>query len=206
MPRPQIKSYQEEYLAATDVIRKVKKKRQVSEKVRALHDHAKRRGYLPSEKPNDIFGHKATIIPVKPLKKMGKVVDKIIFEMEVQNLKKYRSKNKLAIVTTTIKSGELEESYDMILEAPDGNFAKPREYIVKQGKVVPTRSWNTRLKYCLKRHGISDCLLSLLTCSGTWAAYFACVMVSCAICFIRCTGCATCRCKWWCRWLVWCCR
>jgi hypothetical protein len=118
------------------------------------------------------------------------------------------TKDEGTIGVITLKSSEGESyTYNFSLIASKGDFNKITEYFAdKNNKVVKTNSWSSRWKACLKKKCVSTCVAALLTCSGTWAAYFACVALVCGGCCTLCVACASCECKWWCKGVSGCCK
>lgn len=211
MQKLKIASRQEEFLDSKDVIKRLKSKKQVNRNLKFLEKYAQGLGYLASDKSDDVFGIRSKVrskVPIRESRLGRETVNEVTFELEVQNFKKSRSRDKLALATMTITAGNHSETYDTLLLAPAGNLLKPREYIYneKKGKVELTHSWWSRFTSCLGKRCISSCLNSLISCSGTWAAYLGCVAAYCGGCFVICTACASCRCRWWCRWATRCCR
>lgn len=128
------------------------------------------------------------------------------FEIVVQSYAHTSSKDVAALATVTFTSGENSKSYHFALVAPKGDFESAIEHTVdRSNKVVRAHSWYTRWKQCLRGRCASACLGALVTCAGTWAAYFWCVVGACGGCVLRCAGCASCDCRFWCRWGVGCC-
>jgi hypothetical protein len=128
------------------------------------------------------------------------------FEMQLQSYSKAGSKDTAAVAMVTIRSGNNSDTYRFSLIAPNGDFEKQVEaFADANNKVKTAKSWYTRWRDCVKRRCAAVCLGSLTTCSGTWAAYLACVAAACGGCALTCTGCATCRCRFWCKWAVGCC-
>lgn len=144
--------------------------------------------------------------PVKSPKGVaGPAVQEIEFELLVRSFGKAGTKDEAAVATVTISAGANRETYEMLLEAPGGNFAKGLESIVVGGQVLPAKSWWTATKTCLRNKCASVCVGALVTCGGTWAAYLGCVAAACGGCFARCAACASCDCRWWCKWGTGCC-
>lgn len=126
--------------------------------------------------------------------------------IEVQSYQKTGSKDAAAVGNVRVKSGKNEATYRFSLVAPKGDFEKAEEHTVDRGnKVKKANSWYTRWRSCLRSRCAAACLGALVTCGGTWAAYFWCVVARCGGCVLRCAGCASCDCRWWCRWAVGCC-
>lgn len=144
--------------------------------------------------------------PINPPKGVaGQPVQAIQFELLVRSFNRPGSTDEAAVATVTIESGANRETYEMLLEAPGGNFAKGREFEVRGGQVQRANSWWTATKSCLRSKCASVCVGALVTCGGTWAAYLGCVAVACGGCWVKCAACATCNCRWWCKWGVGCC-
>jgi hypothetical protein len=111
-----------------------------------------------------------------------------------------------AVVTLTIRAGGNYAQQSILVEQEvGGNYQQIRESVVENDQVVPADSWWSAWVGCLYRNCAWSCLQSLWSCSGTWAAYFWCVVAWCGGCVTKCAGCATCDCSWWCRWAVGCC-
>lgn len=196
---------QDEFLKTADVLTKLDARKRQDPNVRVLFAEAAKRGFAVA--PKKVFGFRQTLKPIQPTRRGAVTVKQVVFEMNVQEFSAPRgSKDALAIVTVIITGGrDLEESYEMLLEAPGGNISLSREYMVADGKVVLARSWWSKVKACLKRECIATCVGALITCSGTWIAYLGCVALACGACFTKCAACASCKCRWWCKWGVGCC-
>lgn len=209
MPTENIKFRQEEILDHADVLQKIKSLSQVQTNLRKLFDHAAGLGYQPAIGPKDVFGVRQTIRAIQPVRekpKSAQTVMEMTFDLKLQNLHKPGSKDMMAIATATISAGQHSDTYDMLLEAPGGSFRKFREYVISGNKVTQTHSWWSRMKKCLLRKCAGACVGALITCSGTWAAYLACVAAVCGGCWTICAACASCRCRWWCKWASGCCK
>jgi hypothetical protein len=176
-------------------------------KLKKLHDEAQKRGYKAHDEPDQTFAvrvtstasgdvHSTTAAGADP-------VQDVEFELVGQSVSKQDAEG--AVATATIRAGGNEQTYDMLLEAPGGNFHQTREYKVEDDQVVAAHSWWSAWTGCLNRDCASTCLNSLLSCTGTWAAYLWCVTAACGGCVAKCTGCATCNCSWWCQWAAGCC-
>ena len=175
----------------------------------SLAQEAARRGYKPR------IGAKADLgirqkyraeTPVKPPKGVpGPAIQDVEFQLLVRSFGRAGSKDEAAVATVTIAAGANRDTYEMLLEAPGGNFAKAREAVVQGGQVVAASSWWTATKACLKSKCATVCVGALVTCGGTWAGYLGCVAVACGGCWVRCAACAGCNCHWWCKWAAGCC-
>lgn len=168
-------------------------------RVRALSDHLGSAGFKPVGRGKDAFFG----LTNKFKSSDGKTAS---FEMAVQSYAKAGSKDAAGLATVTLTSGENSATYHFTLLAPNGDFQKPLEHFTDgRNRVLRAKSWWTRWTRCLRSRCAATCLSALVTCSGTWAAYFWCVVAKCGGCVLRCAGCATCDCRWWCRWAVGCC-
>jgi len=172
--------------------------------------HGKSLGYTLATGTKDTYGLRRTVKAVEAVQPTkgtaGLPVQEVIFEFHLQNLTKLKSKDKGAIVNVTIRAGDNVDTYDMLVEAPGGDFTRVNEYFVQENKVTRAKSYWSSVLACAKEHCIGACVQSLITCSGTWAAYLGCVAIACGGCWVRCLACPACKCKWWCKWAVWCCK
>ena len=175
--------------------------------LKKLQEEAQRRGFQPLDTAEESFAIRVTAkasgqVRPKPGAR-GKGVQAVEFELVGQSFS--NGNDQAAVLTTTIKAGDQEETYEAFLEAPGGDFRRAREYTMEGAKVVETQSWWTAWVGCLRGRCASTCLSALVRCSGTWTAYFWCVVARCGGCVLRCAACATCDCSWWCRWAAGCC-
>jgi hypothetical protein len=179
-------------------------------RLKKLQDEAQKRGYRASNKPRSSVGLRQRFRAARPVRppagEQGAPVQELQYEMSLRTLEKPNSQDQAAIATVTVTAGQNTEQYDLLLEAPGGNFAQAQEFKVENDQVVPAQSWWTAARSCVTRSCTSVCVGSLVTCSGTWAAYLICVAAACGGCWVKCAACATCNCKWWCRWATGCCR
>jgi hypothetical protein len=175
--------------------------------LKRLQDEAKKRGYQAKDTAEETFAFRATTKAsgqVKaPIRIGGAAVQDVEVELVGQSVTKGR--NQGAIVACTVRAGRNEETYDFYLEAPGGQFERATEWTVEAGKVVQANSWWSAWVGCLRSRCASTCLSALWQCSGTWTAYFWCVVAKCGGCVLKCAACSTCDCSWWCRWAVGCC-
>lgn len=210
MPRPRqiaITSETVEILDDKSAHDKFKKNAQARPNVKKLQDEAKKRGYQLLDQADETFAIRVTAKAsgqVRPRPGVrGKAVQAVEFELVGQSISKGSDQG--AVVTATVKAGDQEETHEILLEAPGGNFRQTREYTIEGAKVVETNSWWSAWVGCLNRSCASTCLNALWSCSGTWTAYFWCVAARCGGCVLKCAACSTCDCSWWCRWAVGCC-
>jgi len=174
-----------------------------------LDQEARARGYRPLTGPGAEFGLRQRIrsrVQVNaPAGETGPSVQELQFELAIRALEKGDSEDQAAIAIATITAGQNTEELDLLLEARGGNFARAREFKVMNERVVPANSWWTAAQSCVLSRCSSVCTGALVTCSGTWAAYLLCVAAACGGCWVSCAACATCNCRWWCRWAAGCC-
>jgi hypothetical protein len=175
--------------------------------LKKLHDEAGKRGYKPHDEPEETFSARVTSkasgdVPA-PRGAEGAAVQQVEFEIAGQSVSKGDAEG--AVVTCTVRAGDNEETYEMLLEAPGGNFRQTREYTIKDDQLVEAHSWWSAWTGCLNRDCASTCLNALWSCTGTWTDYFWCVVSRCGGCVLTCSACATCDCGWWCRWAAGCC-
>jgi len=128
------------------------------------------------------------------------------FDMMVHSYEKPGSKDQAAVATVKVRAGDKSETYQFLLVAPGGNFEKAQEYMIgPNNTVIEAHSWWTRFRRCVTSKCGTVCLGATVSCSGTWAAYLLCLVAVCGSCVLRCVACASCNCRWWCRWAVGCC-
>jgi hypothetical protein len=179
-------------------------------KLKKLQDEAKKRGYREVKGAGGKAAVRDRVKSNKPVKppagQTGAPVSEVTFEMALQALDKPNSQDQaaIALVTITADNGDTQQ-YEMLLEAPGGDFAKARESMVERDQVVAANSWWTAARSCVLSRCTSVCIGALVTCTGTWAAYLLCLATRCGVCWARCAGCASCDCSWWCRWATGCC-
>jgi hypothetical protein len=179
--------------------------------LKKLDDEAKGRGYRPVAGPKGEVGLRQKFRsrqPVRPPKgEKGQPVREVSFDFSLRALEKPDSLDQAAIATVTVSTGPNQsEEYDLLLEAPGGNFGQAREFKVENDQVRPANSWWTAAQTCATSTCGATCVNALLTCTGNWAEYLLCLATRCGLCWAKCTGCATCNCSWTCRWAIGCCR
>ncbi len=179
--------------------------------VKAALAHALAQGFAPSNKASDVQGFKRTYKPEGTVSKGGETVKKLDYSYLIQDLKKAGSADRAAIVVGTLSApgitggSEVDVRY---LVAPNGDVTKAIEMRYEAAKkgMIGTQSWWTRFKACITGKCAKTCAASLGTCSFTgWAGYLQCVAIACGGCSARCVACASCKCRWWCRWAAGCC-
>lgn len=179
--------------------------------VKAVLEVAKLRGFLPTAKPTDVQGFKRTYIPNGAVTEGGLTVTKLDHTYVVQDLKKAGSTDKAAMVVTTFSAPGVLGATEIdvrFLVAPGGDVTKTQEmrFDSATGKVIATNSWWTRFKACISGKCQATCVGSLGTCAfASWAGYLQCVALACGGCSAKCVACATCKCRWWCKWATGCC-
>jgi hypothetical protein len=175
-----------------------------------LVEEGKRLGFTLVTDSKMAYGLRHTVRAIKaiepPKGETGTPISEASFEIQVHNLIKSRSKEQAAIVSVTVRAGNNVETRDMLMHTTDGNFVKAKEYIVTDNKVVLAHSWWTSTQKCIKSNCTMVCIAALLTCTGTWSAYLACLAVTCGTCWVKCAACVGCNCKWWCKWATGCCK
>ncbi len=175
-----------------------------------LFTEVQRRGYKPVAGPKASLGYRETCRADQDVKPpagtTGAAIRDLSFELSLQSFSKPQSRDQAAVATVTISAGMNIETYTILLEAPNGNFAQASEFLVKNNAVVKASSWWTCINRCVRRSCTSACIEAAFTCSGTWAAYIWCFLAKCGSCGGKCLVCCTCNCKWWCRWISGCCR
>jgi hypothetical protein len=207
-----VASEQDEILEAADVVKRLGAQRQQNDKVRLLFEHAEKRGFTLATGPKDALGFRRTVRAKKLVRdqKSGREVSELAFEMNVQDLEKQGTKDQLAIVTVQLTAGDDVDSYAMLVEVPGGDFEKMNELKVQGKRVVKASSWWSRLRGCLRRWGSQACKEAIVRCSigapVSPGGFVACVYATCGPIYSRCAHCATCRCRWWCKWGSGCCR
>jgi len=206
---PNISSEKIELIDSATVLKSMTEKTATGP-LQLLAVHGKSLGYTLATSPKDTYGTRHTIRAVEavnpPPGEKGLPIQEVSLEFHVQNFTKARSKDQGALVSITIRAGNNVETREMLLDAPGGDFSQAKEYFVKDNKVIPAKSWWTAVLACLRKNCITVCVSSLIGCTGTWAAYLACVAVACGGCWVKCLACAGCNCKWWCKWAVGCCK
>lgn len=178
-------------------------------KLKKLEDEAKKRGFKPSTGPKSSLALRHKFRAEKPVKppqgEHGTPVQELQFDISLRAFEKANSDDQAAVATVTVTAGQNSDQYDLLLEAPAGNMAKAREFKVEGDKIVPANSWWSAARSCVTSKCGSVCVGSLITCSGSWAAYLLCVAVRCGGCWVRCAACSSCNCRWWCKWATGCC-
>jgi hypothetical protein len=175
-----------------------------------LASEAQRRGYKAGGTQKDVLGYRQRVEAAQPMRPprgiRGTAVREVEFELRIQAFTKDQSQDQAALITTTLRAGRNTETYEALLEAPGGDFARASEHVVEGGKVVATNSWWSAFTRCLHSKCVSVCVSSLLTCPfTTWVGYVGCVLARCGGCGAKCAACASCDCRWWCRWAAGCC-
>lgn len=179
--------------------------------IKLVYAHAMQLGFTPLEGAKNLQGFKRTYIAREPVVSGNQKVQKLEISYQVQELQQRGSKDKAAIIITSLKGVGIPDGVEndaRLLVAPGGDITKVDEFKVdpKTKKVVLTHSWWTRFKACITGKCTSACLQALVSCPpSSWAAYLGCLAIKCGGCSAKCVGCATCRCRWWCKWAVSCC-
>jgi hypothetical protein len=174
--------------------------------------HARSMGFVASTKASDVQGFKRSYLSDVEVKEGGLTASKLDYVSLVQELKKPGSGDKAAIIITSLsapgafRGAEIDVRF---LVAPGGDVQRTKEmrFDHATGSVVPTNSFWTRFKGCMTGTCSVVCTGALTTCAfTTWAGYLQCLAVACGGCSAKCFACATCKCRWWCKWAAGCCR
>jgi hypothetical protein len=171
-----------------------------------LISQARERDLRPVE--NQVFGYRLGVQATREIApdkyaRPGPGVNDVDVEILLQSYS--REDTEAAVGTVTITGGEYTEEYHLLVEAPDGDFGRVREFTVQEGQLVETNSWWTAFSGCVGGCA-SGCASALVSCRGTWVEFLWCLVERCGLCVLRCVGCATCNCSWWCGWATGCCR
>lgn len=173
---------------------------------------AQTRGFTPAGKVADVQGFKRTYTSDKVIAEGGEQVTKLDYSFFAQNLVKAGSTDIAAMVVTTLNAPGVTKKPEIdvrFLVAPGGDVTKTVEmrYDAVTKGVISTNSWWTRLKACIKGSCSSVCAAALGTCTlASWAGYLQCLAIACGGCSAKCVACATCKCRWWCKWATGCCK
>jgi hypothetical protein len=179
-----------------------------------LLEEANNRGFAQAEGAEGFVGYRQTTTatePINPPRKGGppnaEPVGEISVEITGQALTGGKGRGEAAIAFTRITTDSGENVvYPLLLVAPDGDFQRATELIVHEGEIVEAESWWTAFVGCLGNGCAQQCLSALFSCGGAWNVYLWCLLWKCGPCVTRCLACATCNCKWWCKWATGCCK
>lgn len=159
--------------------------------------------------PDSYFGYRVTLDAASEVMPPddavpGPGVSSLTHEILLQGFS--RGEDQAAAGTVTVTAGPYTSDYSLLLEAPRGDINRMIERTVRGTELVLVDGWWDRFRRCLGTCG-GPCLAALGTCivAGALPAILACLAVSCGGCAARCSACATCNCRWWCRWAVGCC-
>jgi len=199
-PAVELKPIKSEVLTADVLAKKFVSLNKVDKQIRALNTHLTKQGFAAQTGPKNFWGVTETYQD----KAKGTTVD---FAVHLQDYAKPGSKDAAAVAQVVVTAGKESQTYSFYLLAPGGNFDKATEYAIGRDlKIAPATSWWSCVKAYMRKHCVSTCLESLVTCPKTsWAAYLGCVAVKCGGCFIKGSLCCACDCSWWCKWAVGCC-
>lgn len=231
---PEIEAVTVEYLEPSRVERSIGRKIGESRSLNGLLEHAKEnQRFELKEGSGNVFGLREEFRPRNPIQPpearrgaMGRTmrnisgpgaerliglpdmdedrrpVEKLDYTLMVQDLSGDDAAG--ALVTTSLSDGRDAVEYHFMLETPGNDILNTREFTWDQGEVVEALSWWSRFLACIRDCG---CGWTLVSCwSWSWSDLLACVVSRCGTCPARCGACATCRCRWWCRWASGCCR
>lgn len=210
MPIPiEYKSLTREFLSPEQVTTQLQLMRNQQANLGVLFDYVeKTRRLVPATGPKSRYGMRETYRARTPIKDphSSETVDELAVEILVQDLRKQRPGDSLAIAVIQLRAGKNSETYEMLLDAPGSSFLTAKEFMVEGGQVILAHSWWSRMRKCLIKRCATPCTAALALCTGSWAAYLACVAETCGGCWISCGACASCKCKYWCKWAVKCCK
>ena len=206
-----------EYRDPTDVLRGFERRAARERPLGLLIAEAQRRGYRPRTRPEDVLGFTQTFRAsedIQPPKGSREApVRDFSFELSVQSFSKPRARDQAAVATFTLTAGSNTRTQHVLLEAPEGDFARAREFEVREEDetIARTRSYWSAVGNCMEVRGGRTCILSFIGCVPvgiffTWVAYIGCIIGVCALAFIDCCVCAGCNCRWWCAWGTGCCK
>lgn len=129
-------------------------------------------------------------------------VEKLDFEFVLRDLNGADTSG--AVAMASLSDGEVTADYHFTLETPGDNPLRAREYTWDEGQVVPAQSWWSRFVDCTSREGcgwgaVYNCW------EGSWSDFLYCMVRKCGRGVQKCAACATCDCRWWCKWNAGCC-
>ena len=108
---------------------------QAQGKLKKLDEEGQRRGYRRATGPRSEIGIRERFRAARPVRppagEQGAPVQELQFEVSLRALEKPNSQDQAAIATVTATAGQNTEVYDLLLEAPGGNFAQAREFKVE---------------------------------------------------------------------------
>jgi len=210
MPQPLIKNMTVE-IFDPELVRRQVSALATKPEVKPILDKATELGFSPLTGAKNLQGFRRTYTSATPVVNGSQKISKLEVSYQIQELKKSGSKDKAVVIITTFEGVGLKDANEIdsrLLIATDGDLKKTQEFkLGSTGKAVLTKSWWTRFKACIKGSCSSVCLSALVSCPfSSWAAYLGCLAIKCGGCSAKCVGCASCRCRWWCKWAVSCCR
>ena len=172
-------------------------KRSEKSELKLLVSYLKERGYKSLNDDKNYFGSES----VREFTKTRKKVKSFLYVQDYSN-----DKGEYASIGISGCDGDsaTKPYYFLLFTPADGKFQNSTEYFVENGKVVLAHSWGT----CLKNNiggCAATCVVALVSCTGTTAAYLACLAVACGGCLAWELACCSCDCKWWCKGAVGCC-
>src|SRR5439155_19021557 len=177
--QPELRAERIELLDQGRVLQDLRDRGRRDNQLRLLIDEAQRRGGRFADRPESVFGYRHTFESARPVQaprgRRGQDVTNAEFEILVQEYSSPDSANQLAVGIATLRAGENNASYPLLLEAPAGNFVLSEEYTVVDDRIEPTESWWTALTGCITRSCATVCVQSLGTCSGSWTEYLGCI-------------------------------
>jgi hypothetical protein len=159
---------------------------------------------------NSYFGYRVTVVAASEIMPPddappGPGVRSLTAEILLQGFS--RGEDQAAAGAVTITAGPYTSDYSLLLEAPGGDANRMIERTVQGNELIFVDGWWDRFRNCLGNCG-GGCLAALGSCIGSGAlpAILACLAIRCGGCAAKCAACATCDCRWWCRWAAGCCK
>lgn len=164
----------------------------------ALHDGLKSKGFQAQNGDKNFWGKEETF-------EQGETT--LISKLYVQDYAKPNSKEAAGLIQISVSDGVRSDVYSFTLIAPDGKWENAEEYSADETSldVNKMNSWWTCVKKRLAGVGAA-CASSLIACSGTAAAYIACVAIGCGGAALAASACCECNCKWYCKYVIGCCK
>jgi hypothetical protein len=105
--------------------------------LKRLNEEARRRGYELLDAPEQSVGYRAMVQSTRDIRTTllvpgePRVVREVQFEILGTSYARAASRDQGAVVSTTVTTGEGAVTYDFLLDAPDGNFEKAKEWVIE---------------------------------------------------------------------------
>jgi hypothetical protein len=210
MPQVQIKSMTVEIFDSRRVFAELATLASKRE-VKTIYAFAADQGFTPLTAAKNVQGFRRTYVPDTPVIFRGESLKKLEYSYQIQEMRKSSSQDMGVVIITTFNGNvaDSKETDVRFLIAPGGDIDKAKEVMFDpaKNKVVPTKSLWTRFRKCLGGKCASVCTGAVASCPKvSWAAFLGCLALACGGCSAKCFGCASCNCRWWCKWAVGCCK